>query len=90
MCIPGTGGPMDRFKILKGINPPSKNTHTFISADGKVIGKFDNPFPEEALTTVNGQRGWLNKNGSFYPEDEVKKAIKNRQEILSRITIRDL
>lgn len=51
---------MDRFRILKGINPPPKDTHTFISVGGKVIGKFEawqpNPFPEEALTTVNGQR----------------------------------
>lgn len=85
---------MDRFRILKGINPTPKDTHSFISVDGKVIGKFEawqsNPFPEEALTTVNGQRGWLNKNGNFYPEEEVKKALKNRLEILGKITIKDL
>jgi hypothetical protein len=88
---------MNRFQILKGIEPPPPNDNgmgdnsLLISADGKVIGRVDffhpNLFPEEALTTVNGQRGWLNKNGTFYPEDDVKKELEKRNYILGNIKI---
>ena len=34
-------------------------------------------FPKEAMTVVNGKKGWLNRNGDFYPEDVVKKATED-------------
>ena len=84
---------MDRFQILKGQKPPAKpdNNRLLVSVDGKVIGKIKSwhpdLFPEEALTTVNGQRGWLNKNGTFYPEEVVKKELGRRRELLNDITV---
>jgi hypothetical protein len=84
---------MNRFQILKGQKPPTEtlDNNKLVSEDGKIIGKIDffhpNLFPEEALTIVNGQRGWLNKNGTFYPEDEVKKELEKRNYILANIKI---
>jgi len=84
---------MDRFKILKGQKPPKEVdiNRLLVSVDGKVIGKIESwspsIFPEEALVTVNGQRGWLNKNGTFYPEELVKKEIKKRHELLNSMKI---
>jgi hypothetical protein len=89
-------GEFNRFQILKGQTPPEKidNNRILVSVDGKVIGKIEtwspSIFPEEALTTVNGQRGWLNKNGTFYPEELVKKELKKRHELLGSIEIQSL
>jgi hypothetical protein len=69
---------MDRFKILKGFEPPNKPVSGFISVDGKVIGKINSwhiAFPKEAMVNLNGKNGWLNKNGNFYPEEVVRKAL---------------
>ena len=78
----GTFG-MDRFKILKGFEPPNRPVSGIISVEGKVIGKIDSwhiaAFPKEAMVNLNGQNGWLNKNGVFYPEEVVKKALEQRK-----------
>lgn len=29
-------------------------------------------FPEKSMVTVNGQKGWLNRNGNFYPEELIE------------------
>jgi hypothetical protein len=32
-------------------------------------------FPKEAMTEINGKKGWLNKNGDFFPEETVKTMV---------------
>jgi len=61
---------MDRFQILKGEKPPeSKFKHWNKKCSISVIAHI----PEEAKTIVNGQSGWLSRNGTFYSEETIRK-----------------